>query len=805
MAFISLGYFGNRIYQEAASLRVSPRDNVQWTLSRLEVELLRFVVSLSPGDDADLGHVRKRFDVLYSRLEIIKAGRVFEPLRRDPAIRGLIGEFDVFLSDALPIVDGADDELRAGVDDLLAQADALRPIVREVSLNGVAVFAAVADHQRNSFERLLLGTGLFTFGLIVILGMTLYVLIIRNSVAAAKEREAEASSARLQAIVRVALDPIVVANAKGCVIEYNEAAEQVFGYSRKEAIGEDMANLFIPPEMREAHLAGMTRYLADGAPRVVGKGRLVLKAIRKTGEIFPVELAIGEAREGSQGAQIFVGFMRDISRRVAAEKDLLVARDAAMAADRAKSDFVAVMSHEMRTPLNGVLGVLDLLGDTALDDRQSEYVDVATRSGEVLLRHINDVLDITRIEAGRMEFKQEPLEIPTILEEAASVGRPVASARHTRVETRTDLAGGYDGDANRIAQVLLNLVGNAVKFTTSGEITVSAERVGAAAAVDLIEFSVADTGCGIAAEDLNRVFDDFVTLDVDYDREAGGSGLGLAICRRIVTAMGGEIGVESTPGEGSRFWFRVHLQTSQGLRPEVAPALDAGPAPAAPLDVLVVEDNEINRMVANRMLSAAGHSVTEARDGLEGVEAAAAHRFDVILMDISMPRMDGLEATRRIRAGEGLSAATPIIGLTAHASPTEQATFLESGMVKCLTKPLRRDALARTLSEAGEPASRGESSVDETDEENGDENGGPTILDDDVFGDLASTLAPPELREMILKVCAELEAAPAVIAAETAAHDVAAAAHKAAGVAALVGASELHSDLAALEAAAKAG
>ena len=791
LAVLLLGFLGFKLYQDALAFRASPQDNVQWTVSRLEVEALRLQNSLL-STETPVSAVRKRFDVFYSRVGLLQNGDLFAALRTDPEFAARLTSITGFLNRATPLIDGDEAELSVNRRALAAEIEDVRDDAAALALRANTFFTAAATVRVAAFERLVLGVAGLTAALILILAATLLVLTSRSRLAAKKQREAATSAARLEAIAEVALDPIIVADAEGRVVEYNKAAERVFGYSRAEALGAKMTDLFIPPEMREAHEAGMERYLRHGDPHVIGAGRLELEALRKSGERFPVELAVGEAREGTGGAPIFVGFLRDISRRKEIEAELTSARDAAMAADNAKSRFIAVMSHEMRTPLNGVLGILDLLSGTDLDVRQAEYVDVATTSGEILLRHINDVLDITRIEAGRIEIQQEPMSIEALLAEVSAVGRPGAAARGTTIAVETTgLPPSLTGDAHRIRQVLLNLVGNAVKFTENGTIRIAAERIGGSATSVQIEFSVTDDGVGIKAEDQERIFDDFVTLDAEYTREASGSGLGLSICRRVVAAMGGTIGVESEPGKGSRFWIRLHLQAAARDDKVSEPENEAteATAPGAPLSVLLVEDNEVNRLVAGRMLEIEGHSVTEARDGAEGVAAAAHEKFDVILMDISMPRMDGVEATRRILA-TGANSETPIIGLTAHVSPTEHADFIEAGMSRCITKPLRRGDLKKVL------AAHGGSATERAAYEDAD----PPTIDEEVFDEFSSTMPA----EMILCVARELaEAANELSALEG--ERLTARAHSAAGSAALVGASRAHRALSIVEATAKTG
>jgi CheY-like chemotaxis protein/HPt (histidine-containing phosphotransfer) domain-containing protein len=340
-------------------------------------------------------------------------------------------------------------------------------------------------------------------------------------------------------------------------------------------------------------------------------------------------------------------------------------------------------------------------------------------SGDILLGHVNSVLDISRAEAGAMRMTEARFDVDRLVEEAVAnqAGLAATAGNEIEIVALSGRIGRVQGDRGRIRQILLNLIGNAVKFTRYGKITIETEVLNEGepdGSRVLVEFRVIDTGIGISETDLARIFEDFVTLDTSYDRTAGGTGLGLGIARRLAEAMGGEIGAESVEGEGSLFWLRLTLArigtvtapdgsladdpVPEGMTDEDAPtALPADVPAMPPMSILVVEDNEINRFLLRRYLEAVGHRVTEAVDGIDGVALSEREKFDVILMDISMPRLDGIEATRRIRAGSGLSAQSRILALTAHAMPEEQIRFREAGMEAGLTKPIGRTDLLRAL------------------------------------------------------------------------------------------------------------
>jgi signal transduction histidine kinase len=334
-----------------------------------------------------------------------------------------------------------------------------------------------------------------------------------------------------------------------------------------------MEDLIIPDHLKAAHEAGMNRYLSTGERRVIGKGRVQLEARRKDGSLFPVELSISSAE--SEHGELFVSFARDISRRVAAEQELIKARDEAVAGERAKADLIAVMSHEMRTPLNGMLGTLELLDAEGRDPKDANTSTSSARRGGSFCTMSTT---FWKSRARRPE-RSCPRTMSSRFRpwcgnwpRASAASRSIA-ATPSPTGSRPSETTMSSGDPTRIRQVLLNLVGNAIKFTRNGSIALEAERLGDS---EVVEFRVIDTGIGIDPGDQARVFDDFVTLDTSYSRAVGGTGLGLAIVKRIAGALGGEVGLESAPGEGSLFRVRLPLPAADGAHAQAAP--DSGAA-----------------------------------------------------------------------------------------------------------------------------------------------------------------------------------------------------------------------------------
>jgi signal transduction histidine kinase/HPt (histidine-containing phosphotransfer) domain-containing protein len=398
------------------------------------------------------------------------------------------------------------------------------------------------------------------------------------------------------------------------------------------------------------------------------------------------------------------GQLAQVALREEAAAELAAARDLAMAASQAKSEFLATMSHEIRTPLNGVLGLTDLLLHTELDPRQRELAEAMQGAGRALQVLISDILDFSKIEAGGLELEEVEFQPAVVVDGTRELFAEAARAHGVdlEVELGEDVPERLCGDPGRLGQVLANLVSNAVKFTHQGRVVI---RVGILEEDDdpegetTLRVEVADTGIGMDAEQLRRIFQPFRQADASTTRNFGGTGLGLTIAHRLAGALGGQIGVRSSVGRGSAFWF-----TARFRRPLALPELSATHEPRRDEGrggghVLVVEDHEVNQLVAVGMLNILGYTSEVAADGAAGAARAVAGRFDAVLMDLQMPRLDGYAATRLIRQSEPAGSRVPIIALTASATAGEKERCLDAGMTGFLSKPVRLEALGRVLAE----------------------------------------------------------------------------------------------------------
>ena len=651
---------------------------------------------------------------------------------------------------------------------------------------------------------------------------------------ARRTAQLSASEARIRAVIESTLDAVVVMDGRSVITEWNPRAEEMTGIPREAVVGGPPPEDVYPPKLAAFHVDALRRYEEDADPAHFN-ARFEDVTKGPDGSAVPIEITVAAARS-DEGVTIS-HFVRDISERLRAQAEIEEARDAAERAATAKSAFLATMSHEIRTPMNAIVGMTSLLTDTPLTSEQREYVATIRTSGDALLAIINDILDFSKIESGKLELERHPFAVRDVIESALDLLAPPATAKGLDLGylLETDGSTQLIGDSTRLRQVLINFLSNAVKFTDAGSVTVHGRLTAAGEDRARLRLEVRDTGIGIPADRLDRLFRSFSQVDASTTRKFGGTGLGLAISKRLAEAMEGRVEVISAPGEGSTFAVDVTLPrlpgpdpvtsgvpsvlrgrsvlvvddsavnrqlldrqlTSWGLRvdgfelplealdrvragerydvalidmqmPEmdgltladriaeatayrlpivllssiggVDPALARGrlaatlskpvkpatlrsalvdalaggsgfaerpaPAPALrperPLHVLVAEDNAVNQRVAVATLERLGHRADVAADGLEAIAALVRQKYDLVLMDMQMPNLDGLGATRRIRAELPPERQPRIVAMTANAFSEDRDACRDAGMDDFLTKPVERAELLRAL--AGTPA-----------------------------------------------------------------------------------------------------
>jgi PAS domain S-box-containing protein len=597
-------------------------------------------------------------------------------------------------------------------------------------------------------------------------------------------RQLAESEANFRLIAEMASDVIVRRTIEGKRLYVSPSSRQVFGYEPDELLGKSVLELVHPEDLK----------LVQGPMTVPGNesSRLTWRFRHKDGHYIWVEGVRRFVYDPLTGKpKEVVSAARDVSASKAAEAALELARDAADAANRAKSEFLAKMSHEIRTPMNGVIGMNGLLLETELDEEQRKYALTVQSSAEALLSLIDDILDISKLEAGRIEIETIDFDLVRVVEGAVSLLSPAAQQKGIDLACAIDARarGWLRGDPTRLRQVLLNLLSNACKFTDAGRVSLDvtvAERTGP----PRLRFAVRDTGIGIATEMLPRLFEKFSQADGSITRRFGGTGLGLAIAKQLVEMMGGEIGVESTLGRGSTFWFELPLARAVARRDTAfrdAALKRTAVVPVQPLRVLLAEDNPINRDFAVAVLERAGHSVTSVVDGRAAVAAARAGSFDIILMDVEMPVIDGVRTTQEIRRLPGPVSNVPIIGLTAHAMAGARERCLSAGMSDYLAKPVTGPALLAKIAAVAGIAPQHPGMIEPRAETNG-------VLDTTVLDALAGALPGAKSAGLVRLYLERSEAALGRIEARLRAHDLpglAREAHDLAGSAGNVGAAGL--------------
>lgn len=501
---------------------------------------------------------------------------------------------------------------------------------------------------------------------------------------------------RFRLAVEAAPNAMLMVDREGRIMMANKQTEKLFEYEREQLIGKPV-EILVPDRFRPQHPGLRSGFHHDPKARAMGAGR-DLYGRKSNGDEVPIEIGLTPVNTDTD---VFVlASIIDITERKKNEQ-LLASREAALEASRIKSQFLATMSHEIRTPLNGIIGLTNLLFAMDMTPAQREHLEGIRISASTLLSLINDILDLTKIEADRMEMEVVNFHIGQLVADAVSVTTTEAKKKNLKIETQIDpsLHLWFKGDAAKIKQVLINLLGNAVKFTESGSVSIKASEMSAESQTTTILFEVQDTGIGITPEVRERLFEVFTQGDSSTRRKYGGTGLGLSICKKLVTKMGGQIDVDSKPGQGSRFWFSLPLENGQEsiLEKEFSKAKKSL-TKCMTGRVLVAEDNIINQKVALGALSNMGITGQAVANGIEALELLKKVDFDLVLMDCHMPEMDGYEATQKIRASSSPELRKiPIIAMTANVMQGDRERCLEVGMNDYISKPLNQNDLERAL------------------------------------------------------------------------------------------------------------
>ncbi|MGI1663556.1 ATP-binding protein [Palleronia sp. KMU-117] len=449
-----------------------------------------------------------------------------------------------------------------------------------------------------------------------------------------------------------------------------------------------------------------TAFLGEGqttwTPRFDASGHchdVPLDARRKDGTIVPMLFSATKISDAEGRHLHSVAILFDNSRAKAVERELVRTARAAEEASRAKSRFLAAMSHEIRTPMNAIMGFAQLLRLSSLDAKRTSHVDAILKAGGVLMNLLTDLLDLSHLEEGRMRIDARPIDLFVLIDQIADWWHSSAQNKGLKLSVTVDraLPRFVRADPTRLQQVLNNFLGNAVKFTETGHVALKVDQVARDGDATRLRFEVEDTGPGMTPDQIDRLFKPFVQIETDFGKDRGGWGLGLSICANIARRLDAEIGVTSTPGEGSVFFFEVTLPLAPTAAPDRAEPVPPQKRATRPLSVLLAEDDILNQAMMRDFLEGLGHKVTIASNGFQAVEAAMRTPYDLILMDVMMPGMDGVSAAEQIRAGEAPMCDVPIIACSAHVGDEAQEKYARVGMHDFLPKPIDRHRLEAAL------------------------------------------------------------------------------------------------------------
>ncbi|MCX8131665.1 MAG: PAS domain S-box protein [Clostridia bacterium] len=529
----------------------------------------------------------------------------------------------------------------------------------------------------------------------VVLDGRIYVVLAIEDITENKRNEEGLK--RYQILSEKARDIIYFIDTDGNILEANDAAFKAYGYTREELLSKSVFELRnneeIPQVAKQLKIADAEGTLFE------------TEHIRKDGSVFPVEVSAQGTTIGNK--RVILSIIRDITERKKAERELQLAMEAAETASRAKSEFLANMSHEIRTPLNGIIGMTDLTLLTELTKDQKENLVTIKTCADTLHRVINDILDLSKIEAGKMLIESIQFDIRELIEKTVKPHYTNARLKGLKFihNVNKEVPETLMGDPTRLQQILNNLIGNAVKFTEAGEINIQVDNYLIIDSRAYMKFSISDTGIGIAQEEMSQLFKNFSQVDGSITRKYGGTGLGLAISKHLVEMMGGTIWLKSEKGKGSTFYFTIEFSVgSMAARAGSISGINSLLEKTEnTLEILMAEDDKVNQILTTQILEKKGHRVDIANNGAEALKKLSEKNYDAILMDIQMPELDGIETTRRIRAAEeGTDRHVPIIALTAFALEGDRERFISAGMDYYVSKPVSMEELLKPLEQLGE-------------------------------------------------------------------------------------------------------
>lgn len=706
-----VGYYYHVIRVSSETIRSADSDNVTWTIVQTEVDyqnlqeaLLRALVTLkSDGATVDPTTIKRSFDVYYSRISTVQSVYNSFADSTNTSVGTILGNLHSYNIELAAILDNWDEPSSQEISDFMDRVDILDQNVRNFTTQMlemlVANTSAARVGQLEVFSRV-------TIFLITVAGLILGMLAVALLLLSRLQRKSDIMANvadTLRGVIETSQDAVVISDSSGVVLEYNNSARGIFGYEPEEAIGVPMHDLFIPDDQKAAHCNAMSRYVATGEASIVNRGRQVMTACDKHGKEFTVELMISTSKD-LFGENIFIGIIRDISQRIKDAKELAHALEKATQDAKAKEKFLAVMSHEMRTPLQGVLATYDLLENEIQNENQLSLIQLGRQSGVKALEQINNALELARLNQDTSFSQKEVVDPIKSLQNLIDLLEPLLKKRANTISFNTD--------ANEYLRIMSNqylfdslfdnLLSNANKFTECGRIEVNLSTHPLPDNQVELQITVNDTGVGISRDDLKTIFEDFSTSENVYTRSIEGTGLGLGIVRRCSQRMGGQINVQSEPGVGSAFSFTCRFIRAN-INPLSIPTLPTKDKQEIKIShqatsrkqVLIVDDNEINRIMIGKMLENLQCDFELAEDGVVAIRKCAVTSYDLILMDVSMPSLNGMDTAMLI--SQVCLPQGSIACITAHQSEELRTSISNAGMKDLLAKPIRLHRLAELV------------------------------------------------------------------------------------------------------------
>lgn len=703
-----VSHYYNVIQVSSETISSADSDNITWTIVQTEVDyqnlqeaLLRSLVTMqSDGSAADLNPIKRAFDIYYSRTSTVQSVYNSVAGSTDTRAGTILARLTLNKKELAVILDSWDKPSLQDISYFMGRVDLLDDDVRNFTTQMletlVADTSAARVGQLEVFSR-------FTIFLVAVAGLILGMLAVALLLLSRLQRKSDVMSNvtdTLRRVIETSQDAVVLSDSGGVVLEYNNSARDIFGYEPEEAIGAPMQDLFIPGDQKAAHCDAMARHVATGETSIVDQGRQVMTACDKYGREFTVELMISSSKD-LFGETMFIGIIRDISESIKNAKELSHALEKARQDAEVKEKFLAVISHEMRTPLQGVLATYDLLEREIKSENQLALIELGRQSGTKALDQINNTLELVRLNQDSSFSQEEVVDPIASLQNLIDLLAPLLTKRANTVKFEFNAPDDLRIMSNQYLfdSLFDNLLSNANKFTERGDIAVILDAQPVADDRIELQITITDTGVGISSDNLKFIFEDFSTSDNVYTRSFEGTGLGLGIVRRCSYRMGGQLKVESAPGLGSAFSFKCRFMRKKinpVLNPET-PTNDKKPIKSSHQAdwrkrVLIVDDNEINRIMIGKMLKNLECDHDFAEDGVVAVRKCAATSYDLILMDISMPNLNGMDTAQLI--SKVCLPQGSIVCITAHNSEELNLSITNAGMTELIAKPIRLQVLA---------------------------------------------------------------------------------------------------------------